>query len=108
MYKEKPEGCAPGLGCFGCRYDDCVYDGPIARNELPEDERNTDDGAKWHRTEYLRRKAAGLCVHCGVNPADEGHVLCAECMRVNRERWRRKYGAKDEAARRACGAEKKA
>lgn len=30
-------------------------------------------------TTYHRRKAAGLCPHCGIVPPQEGFVLCGHC-----------------------------
>ena len=43
------------------------------------------------RREADRRRAAGLCLHCGKAPALEGRTTCGPCAEVRRARERAKY-----------------
>jgi len=36
------------------------------------------------KEKYARRKAAGICTRCGVNPAEEGAVRCTACLEYDR------------------------
>ena len=37
------------------------------------------------KEEYARRKAQGICTHCGTRPAEEGKVSCVVCREYQRE-----------------------
>lgn len=42
--------------------------------------------AKYGKTKYDERKAAGLCVRCGKAPSIAGECMCADC-KEKRKRW---------------------
>jgi hypothetical protein len=44
---------------------------------------------EWQRKERLRRKAAGVCQHCGENVV-ERFATCMECREKASQQWVRK------------------
>jgi hypothetical protein len=44
---------------------------------------------EWQRKERLRRKAAGVCQHCGENVV-ERYATCMECRQKASRQWVRK------------------
>lgn len=36
--------------------------------------------------QYIDRKAAGLCVRCGIEPSDDGKVECRNCREESNKR----------------------
>ena len=43
-----------------------------------------------YRAQYERRKADGLCVLCGRNPAEPGKSQCAGCNALKRQYWQKR------------------
>lgn len=43
----------------------------------------------YHKNWYENRKAQGICVSCGKNPAKENHTKCEGCLAKDRKRKER-------------------
>jgi hypothetical protein len=74
--------CACGCGAApkaGNRYIHGHNAASIARPRLPERERAIAQ-ARWQRDCRDRRRARGLCVHCGLVPVEK-FAGCASCRR---------------------------
>jgi hypothetical protein len=55
--------------------------------------------ALWQRERYAEAKAAGLCPHCGKQPAHDTMVTCLDC-RARHRRYARLYRARQREMRR--------
>ena len=71
--------------CAECQYKMYVYASAPERYE------------KYRQTElnrYARRRAEGICVTCGKQPAAPGHASCEPCLAKKRYQQRRAYRLK--------------
>jgi len=78
--------------CWGCKKAAAeagrVYCGLCQRRNRARRAKNDPGNAKNNaRMMAVReaRKAQGICVRCGANPAVEGHVRCQACLKKQRE-----------------------
>ena len=85
--------------CFNCKYDDCIND-KTAESTARASERKAvyyaahedyrERQKEWHRNNYARLKAAGICVRCRKKPAEYG-VHCYECWLRQMRKAKNRY-----------------
>ena len=51
----------------------------VCKNAKSNDRQVIKDRAERERAQYAARKAAGICVKCGVVKARKGRSMCAKC-----------------------------
>ena len=85
--------------CFNCKYDDCI-NAKIAESTARASERKAvyyathedyrERQKEWHRNNYAKLKAAGICVRCRKKPAEYG-VHCYECWLHQMRKAKNRY-----------------
>ena len=101
-YKE--HGICPGCGqhnamdghvyCVTCAEAQAVCH-MIKRSVMTKEEKQ-EQYKKWRESKNIlrqKRKAAGLCVQCGM-PSRQGKTRCAKCAEKNNAKQRERYRSK--------------
>ena len=97
-----PNGCQHWKDCFTCPFRDCVASSTRGRTA---EERARTYTAVYSRNQRQTRKAAGLCVTCGMEPPAPGHVTCERCLAIHRKKDEARRASRTEKAKDKATAE---